>query len=269
MFGSSTEPSERNLGWLTSSWLDDISEDGGTILFHDETEVYLRRTDGSPAVRLLPQVRNEKSSLSPDGKWVLSASESEHELRLTPTGPGQGKKISIGELVLEDFGFTPDSKSILFTATGKDGQKRLYVTNDTSQAPRALTATGRPDDWVVSPDGKEIALQDTAGSLGIYRLDGGPSRAVEGLDRGDRLLTWSADGRFLFVSRGGDLPVRIERFELATGRKELWKTLPPPDPARGYYIGPVLVTRDGRFWAYSVNMTTFSELWQLTGLATR
>jgi hypothetical protein len=38
MFGSSTEPSERNLGWLTSSWLDDISEDGGTVLFHDETE---------------------------------------------------------------------------------------------------------------------------------------------------------------------------------------------------------------------------------------
>jgi hypothetical protein len=63
--------------------------------------------------------------------------------------------------------------------------------------------------------------------------------------------------------------VRIERFELATGRKELWKTLVPPDPARAYYIGPVLVTRDGRFRAYSVNMTTFSELWQLTGLATQ
>ena len=53
--------------------------------------------------------------------------------------------------------------------------------------------------------------------------------------------------------------MRIERFELATGRKELWKTLPPPDPARGYYIGPVLVTRDGRFWAYSVNMTTLQR----------
>ena len=80
-------------------------------LFHDETDVYLRRTDGSPAVRLFPQVHNKKSSLSPDGKWVLSASESDHELRLIPTGPGQGKKISIGELVLEDFGFMPDGRA--------------------------------------------------------------------------------------------------------------------------------------------------------------
>ncbi len=158
MFGSSTEPSERTLGWLTSSWLDDISEDGRTVLFHDETQVYLRRTDGSPAVRLLPQVRNEKSSLSPDGKWVLSASESEHELRLTPTGPGPGRKVSIGELVLEDFGFMPDGGAILFTATGKDGAKRLYIIDETSRAPRSISDAGRPDDWVVSPDGKEIAF---------------------------------------------------------------------------------------------------------------
>ncbi len=65
----------------------------------------------------------------------------------------------------------------------------------------------------------------------------------------------------------GGVPPRIERFELATGRKELWKTLAPPDAAGVFYVGPVLVTRDGRFWAYSVNRTTLSELWQLTGLA--
>jgi Tol biopolymer transport system component/predicted Ser/Thr protein kinase len=268
MFGSSTETSERNLGWLTSSWLDDISEDGGTILFHDETEVYLRRTDGSPAVRLLPQVRNEKSSLSPDGKWVLSASESEHELRLTPTGPGPGKKISIGELELGEFGFMPDGRAIVLTATGKDGQKRLYITDETSKAPRAISESGRPEEFVGSPDGREIALSDVAGGLTLYRVDGGPSRHVEGLVPGDHLLSWSEDGRSLFVTRDG-IPLHIERFELATGRKELWKTLTPPDAAGSYYMGPVLVTRNGRFWAYSVNRATLSELWQLAGLGTR
>jgi len=268
MLGSSAEPSEKNLGWLTSSWLDDISQDGGTVLFHDETEVYLRRTDGSPAVRLLPQVRNEKSSLSPDGKWVLSASESEHELRLTPTGPGPGKKVSIGDLVLADFGFMPDGQSILFTATGTDGRKGLYITDETSKAPRVISDSGRPDEFVVSPDGKEIALSDAAGGVKLYRVDGGPSRAVEGLVGGDHLLTWSEDGRSLLVTRDG-IPMRIERFELATGRKELWKSLAPPDAAGSYYIGPVLVTRDGRSWAYSVNRASLSELWQLTGLPTR
>ena len=143
MFGSSAEPLGNTSGRLTSSWLDDISKDGGTVLFHDETEVYLRRTDGSPAVRLLPQVRNEKSSLSPDGKWVLSASESEHELSLTPTGPGPGKKISIGELVLGDVGFMPDGKSILFTATGKDG--RNVCTSPTGRAKRRTPSPSPAD----------------------------------------------------------------------------------------------------------------------------
>jgi Tol biopolymer transport system component len=269
MFGSSTEPSEKNLGWLSSSWAQDLSQDGETVLFEDETDVYLRRTDGSPAVRLLPKVQFKKASLSPDGKWVLSPSESEHELKLIPTGSGQVRKISIGELVLEDSGFMPDGKSILFTAAGKDGQERLYITDETGKAPRAISDAGKPDDWVVSADGKEIALSDTAGGLRIYRLDGGPSRAVEGFHRGESLLAWSADGRFLFVCLGGDVPVRIERFELATGRRELWRTLVPPDTTRAYWLGSIRVTRDGRFWAYSVNMTTFSELWQLAGLATQ
>jgi len=268
MFGSSSEPSERNLGWLTSSWLDDISEDGKTVLFHDETEVFLRPTDGSAAVRLLPQVRNETSSLSPDGRWVLSASESKHQLTLTPTGPGQSRKVSVGELALENFGFMPDGKSILFSATDKDGRKRLYVIDETSRAPRAVSDTGRPDEFVVSPDGKEIAVSDTAGGLRLYRVDGGPSRAVEGLVPGDHLLAWSQDGRSLLVCRDG-IPLRIERLELATGRRELWKTLAPPDAASAYYIGPILVTRDGGHWAYSVNRAASSELWQLSGLAAR
>ena len=145
-------------------------------------------------------------------------------------GAGPGQEISIGELVLEDFGFMPDGKSILFTATGKDGQKRLYITDETSKAPRAISDSGRPDDWVVSPDGKEIALNDTAGGLRLYRVDGGPSRAVEGLVPGDHLLAWSEDGRSLLVTRDG-IPLRIERFELATGERSsgkpsLLRTLP-------------------------------------------
>ena len=52
-------------------------------------------------------------------------------------------------------------------------------------------------------------------------------------------------------------------------RKELWKTLLPPDAAGVYFIGPVGVTRDCQSWAYSVNRIIFSELWQVTGLAVR
>jgi eukaryotic-like serine/threonine-protein kinase len=266
MFGSSKEPSERNLGWLTRSWLADMSEDGGIVLFHDLTDIYLRRTDGSPAVRL---GAGRDGSLSPDGRWVLASSQSEHELLMIPTGPGQVRKISIGELVLHGSGFTPDGKSILFRANAKDGQERLYVTDETGKAPRAVSEAGQPRSWAVSPDGKEIALSDAASGLKIYPLDGGATRTIAGFDPDDNILAWSAVGGFLYVTPEGDVPAHIGRFDLATGRKELWKTLVPPDEASAYAIVGLHVTRDGKFWAYTVLRNNFSELWQVTGLAKR
>src|SRR5208282_2561240 len=53
------ENRERELGWLDGSYLMDLSSDGRTILFGEFREgagaqggVFLRKTDGSPAVRL-------------------------------------------------------------------------------------------------------------------------------------------------------------------------------------------------------------------------
>jgi Tol biopolymer transport system component len=274
MFGSSKEPSERSLSWLTNSWLSDLSEDGKTLLFQDETDLYLRKTDGSPAVRL---GSGRGGSLSRDGKWVLATTElawgsvepAGHEISMIPTGPGQVRKISIGELSLDDFGFMPDGKTILFTAAAKDGTKRLYVTDETGKTPRAVSEAGRPYSWVVSPDGKQIAVKDKAAGLKIYELDGGAPRAVAGFDQEDDPLQWSQDGRYLYVARTGDFPVKVERFDLGTGRKEPWKTLVPQDLAGAYYLGPVGVTRDGNFWAYSVNRSLVDDLWQVTGLFTR
>ncbi len=39
--------------------------------------------------------------------------------------------------------------------------------------------------------------------------------------------------------------------------------------ARTDFLGPVVVTRDGKFWAYTVNRNIVSELWQVNGLAMR
>jgi Tol biopolymer transport system component len=269
MFGSSKEPAEKNLGWLTNSWLSDISEDGGTVLFNDGTGIYLRRTDGSPAVRLGAGI---DGSLSPDGRWVLSTSGSDHELSLIPTGPGQVKKISIGELKLSGLfaGFMPDGHSVLLSATAKDGQERLYVTDETGKTPRAVSEAGKFRSGAISPDGKEIAVNVEGIGLKIYRFDGGSPRAIAGFAADDNILAWSGDARFLYVAReGGDVPRPIERFDLTTGRKDLWKTLVSPDPASAFWIGPVMVTRDGSFWAYSVNRDASRELWQVTDLPTR
>jgi eukaryotic-like serine/threonine-protein kinase len=85
--GSSGEKkTEVDLSWLDYSYPADLSQDGETILFDEEGEgggtygkggswaytVYLRKTDGSPAVRL---GEGSAIALSPDQKWVISRPE--------------------------------------------------------------------------------------------------------------------------------------------------------------------------------------------------
>src|SRR5262249_13461709 len=84
IFSGNADPFEKDLSWLDDSSVEDISDDGSKILF-DETGdaagsthgVYLRNTDGSPAIRLADGYAGQ---ISPDGKWVLS---------FTPTFPSQ------------------------------------------------------------------------------------------------------------------------------------------------------------------------------------
>ncbi len=73
--GSAGSKGEVDLTWLDFSSIMDLSEDGKAILFLNEGqvngatgEVFLRRTDGSPPVRL---GEGNPSALSPDGKWAV------------------------------------------------------------------------------------------------------------------------------------------------------------------------------------------------------
>src|SRR5262249_55577893 len=70
------ETKERDLSWFDWSLVRDFSLDGKTVLFDESAEgggpnysVYLRKTDGSPAVRLGD---GAAMAISPDGKWVIS-----------------------------------------------------------------------------------------------------------------------------------------------------------------------------------------------------
>jgi eukaryotic-like serine/threonine-protein kinase len=91
-----SETTERDLSCLDAGNLKSISDDGSMILASITGEgggakgsVYLRHTDGSPAIRLGDGVA---FSLSPDGKWVTGYSSTETSNRkymLTPTGAGE------------------------------------------------------------------------------------------------------------------------------------------------------------------------------------
>ena len=73
---ASGETNERELSWHDWTSPRDMSDDGKLVSFDETGEaggetggLYVRRTDGSPAVRLGD---GETPSLSRDGKWVLA-----------------------------------------------------------------------------------------------------------------------------------------------------------------------------------------------------
>ncbi|HSP93465.1 MAG TPA: WD40 repeat domain-containing serine/threonine protein kinase, partial [Thermoanaerobaculia bacterium] len=113
------EARERDLSWLDSSIAVDLSSDGTTVLFAEEGEggggvgvVYLRKSDGSPPVRL---GEGYALALSPDKKWALAAPINFSELHLLPTGVGQARKLERGGIEsYQDARFLPDSKRIVF-----------------------------------------------------------------------------------------------------------------------------------------------------------
>ena len=99
----------------------------------------------------------------------------------------------------------------------------------------------------------------------LCALDGSPPHSVPGHHPDRELTRWSADGRSLFAYRMGDLPARLYRIDLTTGAEEVVRTLMPKDPAGVWRVYPVVVTPDGRHYAYT-SMHNLSDLYVYTGL---
>jgi len=88
---------------------------------------------------------------------------------------------------------------------------------------------------------------------------------VSGPQPGERPVAWSEDGQSLWLFRRGEVPAHVYRLDIASGRRELWKTLIPSDSAGVYSILYFQVTPDGRAYAYSY-MRLLSQLYLAKGL---
>ncbi|HKF42848.1 MAG TPA: hypothetical protein VKG01_07100, partial [Thermoanaerobaculia bacterium] len=267
------ESKERPLTWLDATFPADLSRDGRTLLIGEGGEgggargsIYLRKTDGSPAT---PIGEGVASALSPDGRWVLANSGSPRQLVLLPTGPGAPRVLKFDGLTGNAAGvFSPDGKTLFLQDMAAGSPPQVFVGSIEGGKLRPLAPKGFravPVGSPISPDGKFMAVLDPDGKVFLAPVEGGNLKPVAGLEPGEYPIQWSDDGRFLYTHRGGELPAKIWRYELATGRRELLKEISLADPAGVTSIEQILVTPDGRSYAYGY-AHNLSDLYIVDGL---
>ena len=254
------ESKERDLSWLDWSNVVDVSADGKTMVFFESGEgggrgysTYVRATDGSPPVRL---GEGSAQAMSPDGKWVLSIVHvtGDQQGMLLPTGAGDPRPLPTQGLMLTNASWFPDGKRVLLTAREAGRGNRLYTLDLDGGKPRAFSPVGYLAlPRTISPDGKRVAARGPDNRIYLYSVEGGEPTVLAGLGADDIPCGWTADGRGLYVFLRGEFPGRVFRLDLATGTRELWKTLAPGDPAGILTIGAPRMTPDGKAYVYAYN----------------
>jgi eukaryotic-like serine/threonine-protein kinase len=255
---------ERDLTWLDGGIPVDLSADGKTIFFTEWREgggknfaVYLRKMDGSPAVRL---GEGQGLALSPDGKWMLTRNPNASDrFVLLPTGAGEPKTLVLTGLETSaQAAWLPDGKRLVFSGNEKGKGIRVYLLDVENGVPRPISPEGVDLPFVaplmpaptavgtVSPDGRWfLGRRDEVFSR--YPIEGGDPRRIAGLEGGERPIRWSSDGRSIYVG-GPRGATKVWRLDPETGRRTLWKEIKPADPATG--VRRLVIAADGRSYAY-------------------
>jgi hypothetical protein len=268
--------SELDLSWFDDAGLASLSPDGQQVLFGDRFGgIYLRRTDGAPAVKL-DSKEAYADALSPDGSLVLATTMSVDQLLLLPTGPeaegSSAARFAPSPRTLAIPGITsfsgsrwfPDGGHIVFSGAEPGHKLRSYVLDLSGGEPRALTREGT---WVlsISNDGKLAAATSHGKPITLHPVDGGPSRTAVGSEPDDRPVAWSDDGGSLWVFKRDQTPTDIYRLDIVTGQRSRWKRLAPPDPAGVFPVSNLAMTPSGNAYFYNYRRV-LSELYVVSGL---
>jgi Tol biopolymer transport system component len=268
--GSATET---NLSWLDWSHPEDLSGDGRIVLFDEQNQnqagnyaIYVRGTDGSPAVRL---GEGQSLALSPDGKWALARTfaASASGLVMLPLGAGEPRVLSPPGIELTAGQFFPDGRRLLLCGHEAGRPSRLFTVELPDGTPKAISSEGVSMlRWsALSPDGRSVVARGPDGALGLYPTQGGEPRRLAGATLDDVPLRWAGDGKGLYVQRGTGVPARVDVVDLASGARRPWKELRPPDPAGVLAIGPILMSADGQSYVYSYRRQ-LDDLYLVEGL---
>ncbi|HET7498800.1 MAG TPA: protein kinase [Candidatus Eisenbacteria bacterium] len=240
------------LSWLDWSLARDLTEDGSMALF-DETgpgvmhgaAVYVRSTDGSAAIRIGEGVG---MGLMPDGLHALTIEviDSERVVGICPLGAGEPRRIRLGGVVTHFGRPFPDGRTAVIVGHEPGQGGGLYRLDLETGGLERITREpitvrhARP-----TPDGSAVLASRADGTYALFPVDGGPSRAVPGLESDERPSQFTEDGRHVYTFRRGVVPCPVARVDVETGRREPWFEIEPVTRNGTDSFISVLFTPDG------------------------
>ncbi|MBK8725507.1 MAG: protein kinase [Holophagaceae bacterium] len=270
---------ERDLSWNEATRATEFTPDGQSLLIgapgtwaaDPGRSFYLRKGDGSPALRL-----GEASAfhLFPDGRRVLAVTSSDPmKLAIVPVGPGETRELSFpGQAYVDGPYLFPDGKRAA-CAVSKGGEVSLVIVDLETGATRPVGPSNTTvflGQRVVSPDGRWLVLGTRSGDpldprLLLVSVEGGEPRPVQGTEAGDIPLAFDRESKGVLVFNRDGFPTRIHRLDLATGRRELVREITPVNPAGLSGIREIVPAPDGRGLAYNY-VRKLSDLYLIEGL---
>ena len=274
------ETAERDLSVLEASELQGISQDGRTILASvvgasggPRGSIYLRRTDGSPPVRLS---EGFAYGFSPDGKWVTGYTTPDAITRqfvLLPTGTGEEKEVAVPGLNNQRgvvVGWLPGDQNYLVMGALAGNTKngwQLFAWDAVKGSlhpvsPQGMSGEGMPR---LSPDGKRYFHRGPDGAWHVYSIADGKQGELRGLTAHDIPVGWRADDHSIYVQMHSDTNemMRVAILNIDTGERRPWKEIHPARPVDE--VSNFCAAPDGRAYAYNYRQAT-SELYLVKGL---
>jgi hypothetical protein len=140
---------------------------------------------------------------------------------------------------------------------------RCYVINIEGGKPIPVTPEGVTGGYV-SPDSKNMLANNGQ----VVSLDSPRSesmRQIPGLERDFALLQWSADGTAVYGYHPGEVPAKVVKVDINTGRKTFIQDLQPETTTGVVTIAPAVVNRDASRFAFSYYQV-LSGLYVVSGL---
>lgn len=193
----------------------------------------------------------DPTSMSPDGKWVLSLIPSQpSKLILYPTGTGEARPIDVSPVHIVNTlsSWTSDGSRVLLTGAEENRPPGAYLVDTRSGVARPVTPPGTSD-AIISPSGQHVIARSFASNrFSIYSSGGPESRPVEGLASDETPIQWDISNRKLYVWNG-KLPAKVFLVDVITGRRDLSLEIKPAEVS-GLLYGEILITPDGKSYGY-------------------